>query len=103
MGAAGAIGIGVGAPATVYAGQVWDEMEGEKNAAVAIGAGIAQATLDRVGLAGISSAFKGKGGKKLLEAGVEGRVNPPPKAPPAIAPAIIRSLSSVQLNSLSDP
>ena len=46
VGAAGAIGIGVGAPATVYAGQVWNEMEGEKSAAVAIGAGIAQATLD---------------------------------------------------------
>ena len=40
------------------------EMEGEKNAAVAIGAGIAQATLDRVGLSGIGLAFKGKGGRR---------------------------------------
>ena len=50
IGAAGALAIGVGAPATIYTGQVWNEMEGEKNAAVAIGAGVTQAALDRLGI-----------------------------------------------------
>ena len=37
--------------AAVYAGQAWNEQEGDnKNATVAISAGIAQATLDRLGL-----------------------------------------------------
>ena len=41
------------APVSVYTGQTWNEMEGEnKNAGVAIGAGIIQASLDRLGLKG---------------------------------------------------
>ena len=52
---AGAVGAAV---ATVpvgltYAGQTWNEMEGEKNAGAALAAGFAAATLDRLGLAGI--------------------------------------------------
>ena len=55
---AGAIGA-VSAPAgiiagagvaSIYAGQVWNEMEGEKNAGVAIAGGITQAALDRLGI-----------------------------------------------------
>ena len=51
---AGAIALGVSAPAAVYSGQVWNEMEGEKNAAVAVGAGLVQASLDRLGLGGLA-------------------------------------------------
>ena len=54
IGTAGAIGIGVGAPATVYSGQVWNEMEGEKNAGIAVGAGLVQASLDRLGIGAIA-------------------------------------------------
>ncbi len=43
-------GVSLAAPAAIYAGQTWNEMEGDKNAAVAIGSGIAQAALDRIGL-----------------------------------------------------
>ena len=46
-------GLSLTAPAAVYTGQTWNEMEGEKNAAVAVGAGVVQAVLDRLGLAGI--------------------------------------------------
>ena len=38
-------GASLALPASLYTGQVWNEMEGEKNAAVAIGAGVAQATI----------------------------------------------------------
>ena len=47
-------GASLAAPASVYAGQTWNEMEGDnKNAAIAIGSGIAQAALDRLGLGAI--------------------------------------------------
>ena len=60
-------GLSLTAPAAIYAGQTWNEMEGEKSASVAIGAGVAQAALDRLGL---SFIFKGVGKaapKELLE------------------------------------
>ena len=51
-------GLSLAAPAGIYAGQVWNEMgdtdETEKNAALAISAGITMATLDRLGLQGIA-------------------------------------------------
>ena len=44
-------GLSLAAPASVYSGQVWNEMHGDnKNAGLAVTAGIAQAVLDRVGL-----------------------------------------------------
>lgn len=63
-------GLSLTAPAAVYAGQTWNEMEGEKNAAVAIGAGVAQAALDRLG---IGLIFKGvnKAPKDMLRAGID--------------------------------
>ena len=42
------------APAAMYTGQTWNEMEGEdRNAGIAIAAGVTQAALDRLGLFGI--------------------------------------------------
>ena len=63
-------GVSLTAPAAVYAGQTWNEMEGEKNAAVAVGAGVIQAALDRVG---IGFVFKGAGQapKDLLKKGID--------------------------------
>ena len=46
-------GLSLTAPAAIYTGQVWNEMEGEKSAGVAIGAGVIQAGLDRLGLKGL--------------------------------------------------
>ena len=43
-------GLSLTAPAAIYAGQTWNEMEGEKNAAIAVASGVAQAVLDKVGL-----------------------------------------------------
>ena len=63
-------GLSLTAPAAVYAGQTWNEMEGEKNAAVAIGAGVAQAALDRLGI-GLVFKGVGKAPRDLLKAGVE--------------------------------
>ena len=52
--------VGLAAPAAVYAGQVWNEMgdtdESEKNAVLALGAGISMAALDRLGVRGIANA-----------------------------------------------
>lgn len=52
-------GLSLTAPAAVYAGQVWNEMgdtdEVDKNAPLAIGAGISMAVLDRLGIAGLSN------------------------------------------------
>jgi len=42
--------VAVGIPSLVYAGQTWNEMEGEKNAGVALTAGVIQGALDRVGV-----------------------------------------------------
>ena len=61
-------GASLALPVSLYTGQVWNEMEGDnKNAAIAIGAGVAQAALDKLGLAGLV----GKGiapGKMLSDA-----------------------------------
>ena len=46
--------LAIGAPATVYAGQAWNEQEGEKSAEWALSAGLAQAALDRIGIGIIS-------------------------------------------------
>ena len=62
-------GLSLAAPASVYAGQTWNEQEGaNKNAAIAIGSGIAQATLDRLGLSFLVK--KGVGSTKLLNQAV---------------------------------
>ena len=68
----GAVGLaaGIAAPATVYTGQTWNEMEGEKSASTAVAAGIAQASLDRLGLSYLVQGAKGVGGKELLQRGV---------------------------------
>ena len=81
IGTVGAVGVGtlaggpVGAaialsPGLVYAGQTWNEMEGEKNAGIALASGLAQATLDRLGIGFITGTVKGVGGKELLQRGV---------------------------------
>ena len=72
VGTAGALAIGVGAPATIYTGQVWNEMEGEKNAGVAIAAGVTQAALDRLGISFILP--KGVGTKQITNAAVDAMV-----------------------------
>ena len=51
-------GLSLTAPAAVYTGQTWNEMEGDKNAAVAIGSGVMQAALDRLGIGLIFKAGK---------------------------------------------
>ena len=63
-------GLSLTVPAAIYAGQVWNEMEGPnetKSATIAIGAGIAQGTLDMLGL---KLATKGLGGDAILKKAV---------------------------------
>ena len=57
-------GLSLAAPAAVYTGQTWNEMEGEKSASVAIASGVAQAALDRLGLGFLVKT--GKAPKSLL-------------------------------------
>ena len=65
-------GASLAIPAGVYAGQTWNDQEGEnKNAAIAIGSGVAQAALDRLGLGFIVKGAGNVGGKELLERGVK--------------------------------
>ena len=52
LAAAPTFGASFAAPVSIYTGQVWNEMEGEKSATVAIGAGILQAGLDTLGFKG---------------------------------------------------
>ena len=66
------------APVSIYTGQTWNEMgdqirhtDKERSAAVAIASGVAQAALDRLGLAGITGA----GGKELYKRGVQALVD----------------------------
>ena len=63
-------GTSLALPVSLYTGQTWNEMEGEKNAAVAVASGVAQATLDRVGLGAILGGLKGKASKDILQAGI---------------------------------
>ena len=66
VGTAGAIGIGVGVPSMVYAGQTWNEMEGEKSAEIALTAGLVQGALDRLGIGALSKGIPA--GKMTAEA-----------------------------------
>lgn len=66
-------GLSMIAPASIYTGQAWNEMgdqikftDKERSATIAIGTGVAQAALDRLGLAGIT----GSSGKELYKKGV---------------------------------
>ena len=56
-------GLSLTAPAAVYTGQTWNEMEGEKSASIAIGSGVLQAAFDRIGIGAIFKA--GQPAKKL--------------------------------------
>ena len=62
-------GTSLAIPAAVYTGQTWNEMEGDnKNAALAIGSGVLQATFDKLG---ITAVFKrGLGTDELFKRGV---------------------------------
>ena len=51
-------GLSLAAPASIYTGQTWNEMEGEKSASVAITSGIIQASLDRLGIGFIFKSTK---------------------------------------------
>ena len=73
VGGVAATTFAIGAPAAVYAGQTWNEQEGvNKNASIAIASGVAQATLDRLGLDAIFK--KGVAPKKLLDKAKEALV-----------------------------
>ena len=54
-------GVSLAAPASIYSGQVWNEMEGDKNATVAVTAGILQAGLDTLGFKGALKVGSAKG------------------------------------------
>ena len=71
-------GVSLLAPVSIYTGQTWNEMgdqirhtDKERSAAVAIASGVAQAALDRLGLAGITGA----GGKELYKKGVQALID----------------------------
>ena len=67
-------GLSMTAPAAVYAGQTWNEMEGDKNALLAIGAGISMATLDRLGIAGIANtSVMSKQGRDVIVSQLVGK------------------------------
>ena len=68
VGTVGGIGLGITGASTVYSGQIWNEMEGEKNAGVALGAGLVQAGLDRLGIGAITGKFPAK---KITEEAVK--------------------------------
>ena len=65
-------GLSLTAPAAVYTGQTWNEMEGEKSATIAIAAGVTQAALDRLGIDFILP--KGVGTKQITDAAVNAMV-----------------------------
>ena len=62
-------GASLAIPASIYTGQTWNEMEGDKSASIAIGSGVAQAALDRIGLGYIVKS--GVAPKKLFNDAVD--------------------------------
>ena len=63
------------APASIYASQTWNEMEGKKNMGVAIGSGILQSAFERLGLEIIVGKTLGTfASKKLMNEAVENLV-----------------------------
>ena len=61
------LGVGISAPTAIYSGQVYNEQE-NKNVKAALTSGFLQATLDRLGLKGITSAGAGNLKGTLKEA-----------------------------------
>ena len=56
------LGASLLAPVSIYAGQTYNDMEGDnKNAALAVAAGVTMTVLDRLGLKGITGTFLQKG------------------------------------------
>jgi len=92
-------GLSLAAPASVYTGQVWNEQEGDnKDAVLAIGTGVAQATLDRIGLGFLTKSAAGVGPKELLKQAVNHQVkNGVPKAQ---AEAIVNAASRKEIAGL---
>ena len=68
VGTVGGIGLGITGASTVYSGQIWNEMEGEKNATIAVAGGLAQAALDRLGIGAITGKVPAN---KLMNAAIE--------------------------------
>ena len=68
VGTVGAIGLGITGASTVYTGQIWNEMEGEKNATIAVAGGLAQAALDRLGIGAITGKIPAN---KLMDAAIQ--------------------------------
>lgn len=58
VGTTAAIAGSIAVPSMIYAGQTWNEMEGEKNAKVALTAGLIQGALDRLSIGLVSGSGK---------------------------------------------
>jgi len=60
IGALNVAGLSMTVPVAMYAGQTWNEMEGEnKSASLAVAAGVTMAALDRLGILGLMGGAKG--------------------------------------------
>ena len=80
VGAVAGAAVGLSAPAAIFAGNTYNEMEGDKNAGAALASGIVQATLDRIGLKAI---FKiGKAPKALLDDALQALIKKQPSGVP---------------------
>lgn len=63
------------APASIYAAQTWNEMEGKKNMGIAVGSGILQSAFERLGLEIVVGKTLGTfASKKLMNEAVENLV-----------------------------
>ena len=92
LGVAGGTALGLSAPAAIFAGNTYNEMEGNKSTTAALTSGVIQATLDRAGLKYIFRA--GVPPKELLEEATEALIK---KQDPNIPMAVRRQIAEGQL------
>jgi len=90
----GAVTLGASmlAPSAIYAGQTYNEMEGEKNIGIAVTSGILQGTLDRIG---VGLIFKtGTPSKEVLNKALKELTKPISEGGKGLAPEAAQELLS---------
>ena len=92
LGTIGGVAFGLTAPAAIFAGNTYNEMEGEKSTSAALLSGITQATLDRLGLHAIFR--KGVMPKQLIDEAIEALIK---KQDAKIPTAIRRNIAEAQV------
>ena len=97
------LGASMFAPASIYAAQTWNEMEGKKNMSVAVGSGILQSAFERLGVEIIvGKTFGSFAPKKLMNEAVENLVTKGVKGIKYSRPEAIKMVGNATRKSIAE-